>query len=289
MARKKIAVIGYGYVGKAVANYFRDHFDVLIYDTNPDQISNTQEDCNKCDLAVICVPTPEAPDYSVDLSYVESSVSWLETPLILLKSTVPPGTVDSLVEKFNKKVCFSPEFIGEGKYVVQWWKDKNYPHPTDMKYHDFHIVGGRKEDARAILEFFKTVSGPECKYQVTDAKTAELVKYAENTWGATKVTFCNEMALIANSIGVDWDEVRELWLLDGRVERMHTAVFKDKRGFSGKCFPKDLAGIIKQAEKSGFNPKFLKSVWNRNLEFVLEHGKEKHGNPDWAFPENKFL
>lgn len=268
---KKIAVIGYGYVGRAVANYFRDHYEVVIYDPHlsNDLVIRVPFDMkyakdfktiNECDLAVVCVPTPEKTDHSVDISIIQDVLSWLSTPLILIKSTIPPGTTDDLIRKSEKDICFSPEFIGEGKYMVQWWKDKNYPHPTDMKYHDFHIVGGRRSTARKILEFFKKVSGPEPKYVVTDAKTAELCKYMENSWGATKVTFCNEFANIADKMGVDYDELRELWLLDGRVERMHTAVFKDNRGFGGKCYPKDVNGIVEQSKKAGYIPKLLETV-----------------------------
>ena len=284
---KKIAIIGHGYVGNAMERFFNKHFEVVVYDPKyftgimPDRVVNSDEnvrilfdtdiqvnknEVNQCDFAVICVPTPEAEDHSVDLSFVRSAVEMLETPLILLKSTVPPGTIDSLRAEFGKRICFSPEYIGEGKYVVQWWKDKDYPHPTDMKYHSFQIVGGYKEDARAVLEFFKLVAGPEVKYIVTDAKTAELCKYMENSWGATKVTFCNEFAKIAENMGVDYDELRELWLLDGRVERMHTAVFKDKRGFGGKCYPKDVNGIVEQSKKAGYTPKLLQAVLAVNEE-----------------------
>lgn len=261
---KKISIIGHGYVGKAVENYFKDHFTVSLFDP---KYLDLPEVFPSSDLFVICVPTPENADHSVDLSYVKDALGRIpKGSLTLIKSTVPPGSVDSFKAELDMRICFSPEFIGEGKYVVQWWKDKNYPHPTDMKYHDFHIVGGDRKDARDILEFFKKVSGPEIKYIVTDAKTAELCKYMENSWGATKVTFCNEFAKIAEAMGVDYDELRELWLLDGRVERMHTAVFKDKRGFGGKCYPKDVNGIVEQSKKAGYHPKLLSAVLAVNEE-----------------------
>lgn len=278
---KKIAIIGHGYVGQAVERFFNKHFKVVVYDPKyftgiqPDRTIQSDEDvtilfnedietnkseANGCDLAVICVPTPEAADHSVDLSYVREAVGWLGTPLILVKSTIPPGTTDSLIQSFGKHVVFSPEYIGEGKYEVQWWKDKNYPHPTDMKKHNFQIFGGAKEDTMAVAAFFQKVVGPEPEMCFTDAKTAELCKYMENSWGATKVTFCNEFARIAEAFGVSYPELRELWLKDGRVERMHTAVFPDKRGFGGKCYPKDVNGIVEQSKKNGFTPKLLQSV-----------------------------
>ncbi len=265
---KKVAIIGYGYVGKAMKSFFKDHFEVLIYD--PLVIGNTKEEINTCGLAIVCVPTPMAGNYDVDLSIIKETIAWLETPLILIKSAVPPGTVDALVKETGKNICVSPEYIGEGKYVVQWWKDKGYPHPTDMKYHDFQIFGGDRETTKGVIEFYKKVVGPEVKYIQTDAKTAELCKYMENCWGATKVTFCNEFAKIAEAFGVDYNELRELWLLDGRVERMHTVVFEDNRGFAGKCWPKDVNGMVKQAEAAGYIPKLLKAVLEVNKDIRNE-------------------
>lgn len=260
---KKIGIVGLGYVGTAMRNFFKDHFETYFIDPVLPN-SNSKNEINTCDLAVVCVPTPMSANGEVDLSHVEEVLSWLNTPVILIKSTIPPTTTDSLKSKYGKRIVFSPEYIGEGKYVVQWWKDKNYPHPTDMKYHDFQIFGGERKDTNYVIEFFKKVLGPEVKYIQTDSKTAELVKYMENSWGATKVTFCNEFAKIAEVFGIDYNELRELWLLDGRVERMHTVVFEDNRGFGGKCYPKDVNGIVKQSENFGYKPELLTAVLEVN-------------------------
>lgn len=277
---KTIAVIGYGYVGKAIVNFFKDHYNVVARDIDREfrfengklvaeepAAANNWNAVNQADLAVICVPTPMMPDGGVDLRAIEDVFQKVTTPLILIKSTIPPGTTKSLAKKTGKEIVFSPEFLGEGKYVVQWWKDRGYPHPTDMKYHDFQIFGGERSSAVKALQFFKTILGPEVKYIFTDSTTAELCKYMENSWAATKVTFSNEFFEIAKSLGVDYDELRELWLLDGRVERMHTAVFFDKRGFSGKCLPKDVNGIITVSEKAGYEPQLLKEVIRSNERF----------------------
>lgn len=289
MNKENVAIIGYGYVGKAIERFFNEHFKLFVYDpkymddssmgerledsTDPSRGKNLiftkdRSEINSCDLAIVCVPTPKNEDGSVDLSIIEETMQWLNTPLILLKSTVPPGTTQKLIDTSGKYVAFSPEYIGEGKYMIQWWKDKGYPHPTDMKYHDFQIFGGTSETTSQIVEFFKTVMGPDVHYMQTDATTAEVTKYMENSWGATKVTFANEFYEIAKAFGVNYDELRELWLMDGRVERMHTLVFKGKRGFGGKCFPKDIHGIIKASEEAGYDPKFLKQVIESNEDFV---------------------
>lgn len=279
---KNVAIIGYGYVGKAMEKFFGQHYKLKVYDPPYIKENNLEEiddngtffttnknNINGCDLAIVCVPTPSSEDGEVDLSYVHETFEWLNTPLILIKSTVPPGTTEKMVagdvgKWIDRKIAFSPEYIGEGKYMVKWWKDIGYPHPTDMKYHDFHIFGGRKSVTSEILEFYKPIVGPDIKYVQTDSTTAELVKYMENSWGATKVTFANEFYNIAEAIGVDYNELRELLLLDGRVEKMHTLVFKDNRGFGGKCFPKDVKGIVKFSSDAGYEPELLKEVLKSN-------------------------
>ncbi len=287
---KNIGIIGYGYVGKVIANLFKDHYKISVFDPpllesmkigdkgirakleENIEIVSDEADINSCDLAIVCVPTPSKENGEVDLSYLHETFKWLNTPLILIKSTVLPGITDELIagkgsDWIDRKIVFSPEYIGEGKYVVQWWKDRGYPHPTDMKYHDFQIFGGSREATGGVIEFFKKVLGPHVKYIQTDAKTAELTKYMENSWGATKVTFVNEFSRIADVFGVDYNELRELFLLDGRTERMHTVVFKDNPGFGGKCYPKDVKGIVKASEDAGYEPKLMKEVLSSNDKF----------------------
>lgn len=263
---KKIGIIGLGYVGQAIYSYFQDHYEVRYIDPAKEG-SNTQKQINECDLAVVCVPTEMRDDGTCDTSIVEEVLGWLKTPVVLIKSTIPPGTTKKLERQFpDLNIAFSPEYIGEGKYYVP--THKGYPHPTDMKQHNFFIFGGHKEVVRKIIPFFLKVSGPDARYHSTDSTTAELVKYAENSWGAMKVTFFNEFYEIAEKLGVEYVDFRELLLLDGRIERMHTAVFPDKRGFGGKCFPKDVNAIVKHMKDTGYEPKLLQCVLERNAEFT---------------------
>src|SRR3989344_3961415 len=238
MTKGQVAIIGYGYVGKAMHKIFPN---ALVYDVN----MGSQDEVNeKAELAIICVPTPSKEDGFCDTSVVEEMIGWLKTPLILIKSTIPPGTTEKLKEKYQKRFCFSPEYIGEGKYAIPPWK---YPDPEDPRFHGFLIIGGARPDAERITQIFQRRLGPDTVYRITDSKTAELTKYMENAWLATKVIFCNEFYDIAEKFGVSYAELRELWLLDPRVGRMHTAVFADERGFGGKCLPKDVSAIIKAA------------------------------------------
>lgn len=270
---KKILIVGYGFLGKAMGDFFKGHYDIFTYDpylaTNNGLDSVTVLDNKKASatnfyLAIVCVPTPMHGDGSVDISLVDEAVALVNSEYILIKSTIPPGTTAMLANKYGKRIVFSPEYIGESTYVTPWWKDIGYMDPHDIKKHDFFIFGGKESETSEVLQTFKKVMGPIPKYIQTDSKTAELTKYMVNSWGSTKVMFCNEFARIAETMGVDYDELRELWLLDGRVNRMHTAVFKDKRGFGGKCFPKDINGIVKASEEAGYLPKLLQEVINSN-------------------------
>jgi len=270
---QKIAIIGFGYVGQAYYDFFKNHYEIYFYDPGYltkiapkiGRYSDSQEEINKkCKFALISVPTPPKEDGSCDISIVEASVKWLKTPFIMIKSTVVPGTTEYLKKKYKKRIVFSPEYIGEGGYYVPPWK---YPHPTDIKSHGFVIIGGDRQDRILWIELFKKVMGPDAHYLQTDSTTAELVKYGENAWGAMKVTFFNEFFNICQVFGVEYDEFRELLLYDKRIERMHTAVFRDKRGFGGKCFPKDVMAIYKATKEKGYDAKILKQVIESNEEF----------------------
>ena len=92
----------------------------------------------------------------------------------------------------------------------------------------------------------------------------------ENSYLATKVTFVNEMYEICQKLGANWIKVREGWALDPRVERSHTAVFKNNRGFGGKCLPKDISALIAISKRNNYQPKFLQEVVKSNARFRRE-------------------
>ena len=278
----QIAIIGYGYVGKGMQKIFPT---AVVYD--PAHWETIDRGAvQKCDLAIVCVPTPPTgmkeqavPDEQgsflpVDTSIVEDVVAWLETPLILIKSTVPPGTVDRLTKKYNKAICFSPEYMGEGGYYMP----PQYVDPANPVQHPFVIVGGERESASKVMDIFIDALGPSKIYYTCSAVEAECIKYMENTWIAMKVTFVNEWKNICDRFGADYTMVREGWLLDSRMERMHTAVFKDRRGFGGKCLPKDLHGIVSAVRSEGYEPTLLQEVWyaNQKMRGVEKEQKWKH-------------
>jgi len=253
-----VAIIGLGHVGKGMLKIFPN----AVQFDEPLRIGSRNE-VNKCKLAIICVPTPSKKDGSCDTSIVEKSVSWLKTSLILIKSTIEPGTTDRLKKKYKKRIVVSPEFIGESKY----WTPPKYPDPQNPLAHGFLILGGDDKDCSEIADIFLPKVGPSTRIRFMKAVEAEIVKYAVNAHGATRVIFANELRDICEKLGANWHRVREGWLDDPRVEPMHTAVFKNKRGFGGKCFPKDTMALLRVAQKAGYEPILLKAMIKANKNY----------------------
>lgn len=245
---KRVAIVGHGYVGRSIEDLFRSKFEISIYDTE----HQTQfHQVLGADIAFVCVPTPEGVNGEADISAVATSVAMLDAPLIVIKSTVPPGTCETLNLKYGKAVHYSPEYVVERNPVEtpKGWC----------------IVGGPR--ASEVLEYFQQVLPSSTRFIATGSTEAELSKYMDNAYFATKVTFCNEFAEIADHFGVDYKVVRDLWLNDPRIEPDHTVVFDGDPGFGGKCLPKDLSAIIHRAELAGYDPALLKAVREKNKVF----------------------
>jgi UDPglucose 6-dehydrogenase len=258
----KIAIIGLGHVGSAFKELVKNHHELIEYDPIHHDIY-PQAAIDSADMAVICTPTPMNTDGSCDTSIVEEAIKRVNTPLILIKSTVAPGTTQRLVKTYNKSICFSPEYIGESTY--------NNPLYKTMADTPFAIVGGESQDVEKVFNILEPIMGPHCQYFACDALEAEIIKYMENSFLATKVAFVNEFYDISTKFGANWHTVREGWLLDQRIGRPFTSVFKDSRGFGGKCLPKDTSAIIKASELQGYTPTLMKAVvdYNKSIQISL--------------------
>ena len=167
----KIGIIGSdGYVGKAIYNLFKDHYKVVCKDKEGDYSK-----INECDLGVVCVPTPMKEDGSCDTSIVEEVIHNLKTPLILIKSTIPPRTTEML-KKTGKRIVFSPEYIGESKYWLP------YEFGVVIKEFPFVILGGDSKDTKEIINILMPILGPTKFYYQVSSTEAEIIKYATNVW-----------------------------------------------------------------------------------------------------------
>lgn len=258
--KKGVAIIGFGKVGQSYHKMFPE---AVVYDPYYKDVAySSKEKVNDCELAIICVPT-DSRKGQLDMSIIDDVVAWVETPLILIKSALQPGTVDRLVKETGKKIAVSVEMVGEGKYFVPYWK---YPHADDPTYHSFLIVGGEEETARRCADFLWGRMSPDINIHLVSAVEAEITKMMENTWGAMKVTYANAVYDICEQLGANYTKVLQAWGADGRVEKMHMRVVPGKRGWKSKCYDKDVPAFA-NLDKSGF----LKSLIKANKKHLHEN------------------
>ena len=261
---KQIGIVGQGFVGTAVRKGFQDTVDIHTYDKYKPADSNCitlSELCNKAKIIFVCVPTPMNLDGSCNTEVVLEVVLELDNlcsteHILVLKSTVPPGTTDLLngLTK-NVTVVFNPEFLTEANYL------------DDFKNQDRIIIGGPRPASSKVKNLFRK-RFPATPIIKTGTKTAEMVKYFCNCLLATKVSFANEMKQICDTQDIDYDKVVEYSLYDNRLGKTHLSSPgpDGKLGFGGSCFPKDVNALIHYMEKNGVVPTVLSAVWEKNLE-----------------------
>jgi UDPglucose 6-dehydrogenase len=262
----KVGIAGVGIIGGAFARCFSRSPDIELhlYDKFKDEYSSAarREALDACDVVFVAVPTPyDKKRRACDVSAVVEVVAHVEAPLCI-KSTVPPGTTDRLAAG-GKKLAFSPEFMGES--ASHRW--------PEIYSSGFAIFGGDPETCALARRAYELASPVALEYVETSAALAEMSKYMLNCYLASKVTFVNQFYDIATQAGLDFEELRKLFLLDPRVGESHTQVTAE-RGFGGKCFPKDLNAIIAWASQRG-DPAFLRAVADYNDDVRAGNGVTK--------------
>ena len=249
---KSVLIVGYGVVGH--------NLSVELGKLRPDVYDKYKEGYNtkpnkKYDFCFICVDTPFTKDNVCDTTEVLNALNENEADVYIIKSTVLPQTTDKLVKETGKTILFSPEYYGGTQ------------HCNNFNF-DFTILGGDREACTKVVQLLQDVYDGRHVFKMTDAKTAELTKYMENSFLGMKVTFCIEFYEIAQKIGVDYEELRELFLLDERVNRSHTFVYKDHPYYDSHCLNKDIPAIAYFADS-----KLLKTIIDIN-----EERKNKNSN-----------
>lgn len=229
----RIGIAGYGVVGKAMAQVV---YHPVIYD--PPQGLGNLSDLQRCAYVFVCVPTPSLPDGACDTSIVEEVVGHLQDSLVILRSTVPPGTTRRLATVTGQRIIFQPEFIGVTA-------DHPYPKESDVSW---MLLGGEPSDTAEVAREWRRVPPRSRRIYQTTWETAEMAKHATNAFLALKVTLCNELWDLAQKFNVDYEEFVQLWTQDPRIGESHTRVFANDRGFGGACLPKDLAALIAAAD-----------------------------------------
>ncbi|NLG43776.1 MAG: hypothetical protein GX547_11050 [Phycisphaerae bacterium] len=256
MSKPKVACVGGGVVGSAVRRLCGP--ETVVYDIRQGpEYTQDKRQVNACDVCFISVPTPMAADRTCDTSIVEQCVAWIECPLIIIRSTVAPGTTDRLSVEYKKNIVFQPEYLGETPAHIF----------GNMAEREFVVLGGKPELTSRAADFYKHYYNAYVRFYFCDAITAEVCKYMENAFYAVKVTFVNEFYDVAKAHGVDFNVLREVWLADTRISRDHTFVYPEARGFSGKCLPKDCNAIVQSCLQRGYTPEFMQACLRINDKF----------------------
>ncbi len=252
--KDKIAIVGMGMVGGAVAKIFDNP---IIYD--PPKGIGSVEELNEADIVFVCVPTPYVKGKGCDTSLVEETLSLLkpkmvkdiapeshedleipQAKIVVIKSTVIPGTTDKLQGKFPQhKILFNPEFLTESTA------------DQDMKFPERQIIGTTPNSYNVARKIMKLLPLAQEEY-IVPAFIAEFAKYACNTWFATKVAKNNELYDIYcayRGSGEGFDKVIDCVSGDKRIGRSHLQIFhKGSRGYGGKCLPKDMKAYLEFAD-----------------------------------------
>jgi UDPglucose 6-dehydrogenase len=299
----RISFIGMGYVGLCTAVCFANKgFQTIVSTKDPERIKAVKKGIPpfyepqleellkraiktknltavigrkqailETDVSYITVGTPSQPDGSVDLSLVEETCKEIgevlkekeENHLIVVKSTVPPGTTENLVKKNIEKqsgktcgrhfqLCFNPEFLREGNAIY------------DTLNPDYIVVGEYDRKSGDTLEqvykqFYSKNTPPIIR---TNLPTAELIKYANNAFLATKISFINTFANVCEKIpGADVTKVAEAI---GKDHRINPYFLNAGLGWGGSCFPKDVKAFIAFSKKLGYDPTLVQATSKAN-------------------------
>ena len=266
-------IIGYGFLGSAIAHGFGLHADIKIYDKfkNYDPLEDV---VNHAEIIWICLPTPmNLQTGKIDLSIIEENIREIhdlvpqpvnpwDYKIIVIKSTVVPGTTKYLAEKFPKLgFIMNPEFLTARNNRLDFicasrviLGGNNYTGSVDYFTKKMHDV-------------YKYRFGESIPIYLCTWEEAEVTKYAANCFFATKISYFNFIHELCEAMHLKFDRIRDMTLADGRIGRSHANVpgWDNKRGYSGACFPKDINAFISFAKSIGVNPELLEASWSQNL------------------------
>tara|TARA_Y100000310_G_scaffold211693_1_gene212421 strand:- start:7 stop:855 length:849 start_codon:yes stop_codon:yes gene_type:complete len=273
----KIGIVGNGFVGSSVAFGFSPQTgcdaEVKIYDKDESKSLNSLSDVvNESDFIFVSVPTPSNSDGSINLDTVYNVFNEMNElnnrtdNIFLLRSTVIPGTTRKLQIAFhNLNIVFNPEFLTERSAKFDFINQARF------------ILGGDKIHTSKVSKLFRWRFGKSIPIIETNYETAELVKYMNNCFNATKISFMNEMKQISDACGANWEDAVEGFLRDGRVGHSHVKVPgpDGKLGFGGSCFPKDIQAMVSFARSLDIEPNVLNGAWNKNLDVRPEEDWKK--------------
>ena len=312
----KIGIVGLGFVGLSLATVLATKgYKVIGIDNNDEKckdISNGNPPfyepdlektlkkalkkefkvCNNfslihdCDFIFVTVGTPQKTDGSIELTMIKKAIHTIgknldqnnQHPIILIKSTVVPGTIKKdilpILEKKSKKkagkdfgLISNPEFLQESNAI----KDTKFPHAVVLGGYDTKFM-------KKARKFFEKLH-PNVPIIITNHQTAEMIKYANNSFLATKISFINQLSNICQKIpGANIDDIAKTIGLDPRIGKLF---LNAGPGYGGSCLPKDMKAIINFANNAGIKPTLLNAVEEVNttqLQQIITVAKLRLGN-----------
>ena len=234
-------------------------------------ISNNFSLIKNCDMIFVTVGTPQKSNGAIELSMIKKATTSIgqiikkskKNPIIFIKSTVVPGTAQNVIlpileKKSGKKanrgfgIISNPEFLQESNAI----RDTKYPHAI--------VLGGKQSKYMKKAKMFFSKMHPNVPIIITNFQTAEMIKYANNSFLATKISFINQLSNICQNIpGTNIDDIAKIIGLDSRIGKLF---LNAGPGYGGACLPKDISALIKFSDKIGVKPILLNAVEKTNHE-----------------------
>ncbi|MFH1650298.1 MAG: nucleotide sugar dehydrogenase [Candidatus Woesearchaeota archaeon] len=300
MAEQSVSIVGAGYVGMALSLAIASKgFNVFVVDSNKEKIaliSNGRSPIKEGDfdelaekfvgqklihpgsdllaivqqtnITFVCVGTPSKQGGGVNLNAMQRVIADIGSALkeksdyhlIVIRSTVPPGTIQTLIELAEKAsgkkwgrdfgLVSNPEFLREGSSIEDFFEGK------------FNIIGAMDEKEGLVLATFYNELGLK-NVHILNRESAELFKYLNNWWHALKIGFANEVGRVANHFGVDGKEIMKIFVTDDRLN-VSTYYMRPGFAFGGSCLPKDVRAMNNIADKEGIDLPILKGILPSN-------------------------
>lgn len=269
-----VGIIGHGFVGSAISFGMAPFCEVRAWDIQEELLTHKYRDVLACEFIFVCVPTPSNILDGYDLNYIEEAFERLSkndySGLVILKSTVSPGTTAKLAEKYAKlDIVYSPEFLTARTAKL------DFMNPNRV------IIGIDGSKTTGDVNYLNKVGKLEtlfrdrfkgCPKILTHFEAAEFVKCMTNNFFAVKLSFMNKMRELADKQGINWSQVIRGFVSDQRVAESHIDVPgpDGKLGFGGACLPKDLDAMITHFEGLELDCEILKATRNINLKLRSE-------------------
>jgi len=253
----KIGIIGNGFVGNAIYQNFKDRVETKVFDVRPEKSLNTKEEVVNTNIIFVCLPTPMLADGQCNLSFIEDFFKTVEPkgdPLFVIKSTVPIGTTERMSRlRGDLRIVHNPEFLTAVNAV------------EDFRNSDRNIIGGYQKWCLELRDFYIN-HFPYTPIQIVNSKESETIKYFCNSYLAAKVAFFNNLYEMCNTLGMNFDSVKDGVISDTRIGSSHTKVPGPDglMGFGGYCFPKDINALINTLKENDIDDRLFRTIWEYN-------------------------